>query len=90
MKQAKVQEKIAATPAAGRAGDGDAEDTGGSAGLERRHRDKKKKVKVKGAPKERLQEKKPDETPATPIAPTVNPTLWARTRRCHGTGRTDG
>ncbi len=75
VKQAKVQEKIAATPAGP-----DAQETAtrktqaAPLGLNGDTATKKKKVKVKGAPKERLQEKKPDETPATPIAPTVNPT----------------
>lgn len=74
-KQAKVQEKIAATPAGP-----DTQETAtrktqaAPLGLNGDTATKKKKVKVKGAPKERLQEKKPDETPATPIAPTVNPT----------------
>lgn len=38
---------------------------------------KKKKIKVKGAPKERLQGKKPETPEAAPIAPTVNPSLNA-------------
>ena len=39
---------------------------------------KKKKTKVKGAPKERLQGKKPETPTAAPIDPTVNPSLGAR------------
>ena len=73
-KQAKVREKIAATPAGP-----DVQETAtrktqaAPLGLNGDTATKKKPVRVKGAPKERLQDKKPDATPETPIAPTVNP-----------------
>ena len=75
-KQAKVKEKVVATPV----GPDKQETTTAKVqaaplGLNGDTVKKKKKVKVKGGAKERLQEKKPDTTPAAPIAPTVNPAL---------------
>ncbi len=73
-KQAKVREKIAATPAGP-----DVQETAtrktqaAPLGLNGDTATKKKPVRVKGAPKERLQDKKPDTTTETPVAPTVNP-----------------
>jgi len=74
-KEAKVREKIAAKPA----GPDVLEATTRKAqaaplGLNGDTATKKKREKVKGAPKERLQDKKPEVAPETPIAPTVSPT----------------
>ncbi len=75
-KQAKVREKIAATPAGPDVQEAATQKTQASPlGLNGDTASKKKKAKVKGAPKERLQDKKVDAAPDNPIAPTVNPTL---------------
>lgn len=78
VKQAKVREKVAATP-----NGPDVDETAtqkaqaAPLGLNGDTASKKNKTKVKGAAKERLQGKKPDATQDSPIAPTVNPTLGA-------------
>lgn len=75
-KQAKVREKAAAKPAGPDVLETTSQKTQAAPlGLNGDTAAKKKRVKVKGAPKERLQDKKPDVTPDTPIAPTVNPKL---------------
>ena len=74
-KQAKVKERIAATPAG--PGVEEAATQNAQAAPLGLNGDTKKKIKpkkVKGAPKERLQEKKPDAAPA-PVDPTVSPNL---------------
>ncbi len=79
-KQAKIREKIAETPAGP-----DVQETAtrktqaAPLGLNGDTATKKKAVRVKGAPKERLQDKKPDTTSPTPIAPTVNPAALGTT-----------
>ncbi len=74
VKQAKVREKITATPAGPDVQETATRSTQAAPlGLNGDTATKKKRLKVKGAPKERLQEKRPDATPETPIAPTVNP-----------------
>ncbi len=74
-KQAKVKEKIAATPAGPDVAEAATQNTQAAPlGL---NGDTKKKIKVKrvkGAAKERLQEKKPEAAPA-PVDPTVSPNL---------------
>ena len=75
-KQAKVKEKVVATPA----GPDKQEVTTAKVqaaplGLSGDTVKKKKRVKVKGAAKERLQEKKPDTTQVATPAPTVSPAL---------------
>jgi len=78
VKQAKLREKAAATPAKAGVEEVATQQTQAAPlGLNGETATKKKRVKVKGAPKERLQEKKADAAPETPIAPTVNPTLGA-------------
>ena len=78
-KQVKVQQKAAATPAGP-----DIQEAATSRaqaaplGLNG-DTTKKKKVKVKGGEKERLQGQKPAQTTAAPISPTVNPNLGAAT-----------
>ncbi len=75
-KQAKVREKIAATPAGPDVQEVATRKTQAAPlGLNGATASKQKAVKVKGAPKERLQDKRSDATPETPVAPTVNPTL---------------
>ncbi len=77
-KQAKVKEKVVATPAAPTQVETATEKTQAAPlGLNGDTVKKSKKVKVKGAEKERLQDKKPDTTAPAPIAPTVNPALAA-------------
>ena len=78
-KQAKVQEKVAATP-----GGPDVQETAtqkvqsAPLGLNGDTAKKQKKLKrQKGEEKQRLQDKKPDTTPAAPISSTVNPNLGA-------------
>lgn len=78
VKQAKVREKIAATPAGPDSQETATQKTQAAPlGLNGDTATKKKHVKVKGEAKERLQDKRPDATPETPIAPTVNPALGA-------------
>ncbi len=73
-KQAKVREKIAATPAGPERQETATQKTQAAPlGLNGDTATKKKHVKVKGEAKERLQDKRPDATPDKPIAPTVNP-----------------
>ncbi len=72
--QAKVREKTAATPAGPDSQETATRSTQAAPlGLNGDTATKKKRTKVKGAPKERLQDKKDEVAPTTPIAPTVNP-----------------
>ena len=74
-KQAKVKEKIASTPAGPDVAEAATQNTQAAPlGLNGDTKKKIKPKKVKGAPKERLQEKKPDAAPA-PVDPTVSPNL---------------
>ena len=73
-KQSKVREKAAATPEGPGALETATQKTQAAPlGLNGDTASKKKKVKVKGAPKERLQDQKNATAPAAPVAPTVNP-----------------
>ncbi len=74
-KQAKVKEKIAATPAGPGVEEAATQNTQAAPlGLNGDTKKKIKPKKVKGAAKERLQEKKPEAAPA-PVDPTVSPNL---------------
>ncbi len=80
VKQAKVREKAAATPAGPGVQEVATQKTQAAPlGLNGDTATKKKNVKVKGAAKERLQDKRPDATPNNSIAPTVNPSLGTTT-----------
>ncbi len=76
-KARKVKEKAAATPEAMSAEEKATQQTQAAPmGLNGDTAKKKKKVKVKGAPKERMQDRpKPVDTAPPPPAPTVNPSL---------------
>ena len=76
-KARKIKEKAAATPEAMSAEEKAAQQTQAAPmGLNGDTAKKKKKVKVKGAPKERMQDRpKPVDTAPPPPAPTVNPSL---------------
>ena len=74
-KQAKTKERAAATPAGPGVEEAATQNTQAAPlGLNGDTKKKIKAKKVKGAPKERLQEKKPDAPPA-PVDPTVSPNL---------------
>ncbi len=74
-KQAKTKERIAATPAGPGVEEAATQNTQAAPlGLNGDTKKKIKAKKVKGAPKERLQEKKPEAAPA-PVDPTVSPNL---------------
>ena len=74
-KQAKTKERVAATPAGPGVEEAATQNTQAAPlGLNGDTKKKIKPKKVKGAAKERLQEKKPDAAPA-PVDPTVSPNL---------------
>ena len=74
-KQARVKEKIAATPAGPDVAEAATQNTQAAPlGLNGDTKKKIKPKKMKGAAKERLQEKKPDAAPA-PVDPTPSPNL---------------
>ena len=80
-KEARIKEKIAATPAGPNVQEAATQNTQAAPlGLNGDTKKKVKPKKVKGAPKERLQEKKPDANAPAPVDPTVNPSLGVTPR----------